>query len=210
MKSVPRHLCMIYDGDPAKSLPCIATLILGKLAQNFRCLYLNSPQMVEGIHPQLAAAGVDVSEEIRRGSLVLTSSQSHLVDGHFDPASMITMLTGAVRRALSEGYRGLFATGDMTWEFGPDQDFDTLLEYENALEDVFERLPHLSGVCQYHQGTLPVEALRKGLHTHRGLYVNETLRRINPYYKDPELLTRIQLTVSMKQVKERLDQLCAV
>lgn len=210
MTSVPRHMCMIYDGDPAKSLPCIATLILGKLALNYRCLYLNSPRMVAEVRSHLAAAGVDVAEETGRGSLVLSSGHSHLVDGHFDVASMITMLTGAVRRALSDGYRGLFATGDMTWEFGPDQNFETLLEYETALEDVFERLPHLSGVCQYHRGTLPVDAVRTGLHTHRGLYVNETLRQINPHYKDPRLLARVHVTVSTRQVQERLEQLCEV
>jgi len=47
------------------------------------------------------------------------------------------VLEAAVRQALSDGYRGLFATGDMTWEFGPDRDFKKLPEYELALQELF-------------------------------------------------------------------------
>ena len=36
------------------------------------------------------------------------------------------------RRALDDGYSGLWATGDMSWEFGPAKDFSMLLEYEWA------------------------------------------------------------------------------
>jgi MEDS: MEthanogen/methylotroph, DcmR Sensory domain len=198
---------MIYDGSPAQRLPSIANLVFVRLSANHRCLYLNSPPMVAGLRSYLAAAGVDVAQEVRRGSLVLSSDQSHLVNGYLNVANMLAMLEEAVRRALSDGYQGLYATGDMTWEFGPERNFEKLLEYEQGLEELFERFPHLSGVCQYHQATLPVDVVRSGLFAHRGVCINETLSRINPHYRDPELLRRVPAEASVAQVSERLSQL---
>jgi len=163
--------------------------------------------MVAGIRSYLAAAGVDVAEEVRRGSLVLSSDQGHLVNRSLDVRMMLGMLEEAVRRALSDGYRGLFATGDMTWEFGPERDFKKLLEYEQGLEELFGRYPHLSGVCQYHQDTLPLDAVRAGLYAHRGLFVNETLSRINPHYANADLLVKVSVRAAAAQVEERLGHL---
>jgi len=72
------------------------------------------------------------------------------------------------------------ASGDMTWEMGPDKDFSNLLEYEQRLEDFFQENEELSGVCQYHANTLPPEAVRQGLIAHSSIFVNETLYLINP------------------------------
>ena len=87
--------------------------------------------MVAGIKSQLAANGVDVQQSITNGSLVLSSEQSHLLgDWQFDISSMIGSLERALQQALKGGYQGLWATGDMTWEFGPSKDLTKLLEYE--------------------------------------------------------------------------------
>jgi hypothetical protein len=102
-----RHRCMIYEGSPAKHLPGLARLIRDKLRANNRCLYLNSLPMVAGIRSYLSAAGVDVAQEVNRGSLVLSSDQDHLLDGIFDPARMLDVLADAVSEALAQGYAGL-------------------------------------------------------------------------------------------------------
>ncbi len=61
-------------------------------------------------------------------------SSSHLTQGRFDPEGMIRMLQAALDQAIHDGYAGLWSTGDMTWEMDPDQDFQTLVEYEWRLE----------------------------------------------------------------------------
>ena len=153
-----------------------------KLEERHRCLYLDSPPMVAGMRSYLSAAGVDVAREVGKGSLVLSSDQGHLVDGHFDVDLMLRALEDAVQQALTDGYLGLWATGDMTWEFGSRKEFAKLLEYEGKLEDLFRRQPVLSGICQYHAETLPPEAVGQGLLTHPSLFINETLSRVNPHY----------------------------
>jgi hypothetical protein len=182
MEQIPRHQCLIYDGSPSRQLPALAALIRQKLGENYRCVFLNSPPMVAGIRSSLAAAGLDVALEMERGSLVLSSDRDHLVSGRFDPDRMMAMLSDALAQARRDGYQGLWATGDMTWEFGPQSNFVKLFEYECLLEDFFRNHPGLSGVCQYHADTLPHDALRQGLASHPAVFINESLARINPHY----------------------------
>jgi hypothetical protein len=186
MEPASRHQCLIYEGPPSRHLPALASVVCQKLNQNFRCLYLDSPVMVAGIRCYLAAAGIDVAQELAKASLVLSSDQRHLIEGRFDVARMMHTLDDSLRQALDDGYNGLWATGDMTWELGPRKDFPKLLEYEWRLEEFIREHPAMSGICQYHADTLPRGVLQQGLVTHRSMFVNETLSRINPYYLHPD------------------------
>lgn len=177
---------MIYEGSPAKHLSGLAALIVKQLTANKRCLYLNSPPMVAGIRSYLAATGLDVAAEVDRGTLVLSSDDGHLVNNRFDGERMLILLADAVDQALKDGYEGLWAAGDMTWEFGPEKNFSKLGEYERGLEELFRKQPALQGICQYHIDTLPVEAVEEALYTHRASYINETLSRINPCFVSPD------------------------
>ena len=123
MHQPSRHQCLIYSGSPARHLPALAALMRRKLEECHRCLYLDSPPMVAGMRSYLSAAGVEVAREVEKGSLVLSSDQGHLVDGHFDVDLMLRGLEDAVQHALNDGYLGLWATGDMTWEFGSRKEF---------------------------------------------------------------------------------------
>jgi hypothetical protein len=173
---------MIYDGPPSRMLPALVATIRQRLDAHLRCLYINSPAMVAGFRSQLYAAGTDVQYELARGALVLGSDTSHLVDGRFEMNRMIDMLEAAVQTALADGYEGLFATGDMTWEFGSEKELSKLLEYEWRLEQLFHKHAALSGICQYHRDLLPREAVREGLVSHASLFINDTISRLNPHY----------------------------
>jgi hypothetical protein len=182
MHEIPRHQCLIYEGSPVAQLPAIAAMIRKKLRENYRCLYLNSPPMVTGLRSYLFAGGVDVPTEVKKGSLVLSSDSRHLENDIFDPDRMLTMLNAAVAAALNDGYDGVWATGDMSWEFGPKKDFSKLLEYEWRLEELFHKESNLSGVCQYHTDTLPADVMRQGYLAHQALFVNDTLSVLNAHY----------------------------
>jgi hypothetical protein len=173
---------MVYHGPPSAHLADIGRTLRDKLQANHRCLYLNSPPMVAGMRSHLASLGLEPRELAERGALILSSDQGHLVDGKFDVGRMLHLLEDAVNQALRDGYVGLWAAGDMTWEFGNETNFTKLLEYERLLEIFMQRTPAMSGVCLYHRDTLPAHAVATGLATHTCEYLNATLSRLNPGY----------------------------
>lgn len=178
----PQHQCFIYEGAPSSHLADIARTLIQKLKANHRCLYLNSPPMVAGMRWHLSAAGLDLKEQMERGALVLLSDQSHLRGEKFDVARMLELLRDGVKQALADGYLGLWAAGDMTWEFGSEANLDKLLEYERSLEEFMQSNPALSGICLYHRDTLPAHAIQTALITHPALYISTALSQINPLY----------------------------
>jgi len=180
--TLPRHQCMIYEGLPSRHLQGLALTLISKLKSNKRCLYLNSPMMVDEMSLMLISLGVNISMETKKGSLILASDQDHLVDGAFDVEKMLDMLDTTLQSALSDGYAGLWATGDMTWELGSEKDMAKLFDYERRLETYMERNPELSGICQYHRDTIPFRAIKIALHAHPAIYINDTLSRLNPDY----------------------------
>jgi signal transduction histidine kinase len=185
---ISRHKCLVYEGDPAEHLRVVAPLLAEGLRDGCRSLYLGSPEMCRRAESALIAGGLDVAREKKRGALVLSSDRSHLDGGRFDPKAMVDSLRRAIEEAVRDGFPGgLCASGDMRWELGADENFDTLLEYEARLEDVFRTLP-LRGICQYHKATVPPRALRDALMTHRSVLLGDELFADNLFYVPPELL----------------------
>ena len=206
MGPASRHQCLLYESAPSQHLPTLAVVMRRKIQQNHRCLYLNSVPMVAGMQSYLAAAGLDVATEIAKGSLVLTSEQGHLVDGHFDIDRMMGTLGDALSQALLDGYAGLWATGDMTWEMGPDKDFSKLMQYEWRLEEFLQMHCEMGGICQYHAKAMPKEALRTGLVSHKSLFINETLSLVNPYYVEKDTFTDAVRGLELDSAALRLCQ----
>ena len=81
MEQESRHQCLIYEGSPSQQLPTLAAMVQRMLNEGYRCLYLNSRPMVAGMRSYLAAAGIDVEQEIAKASLVLSSEPSVSADG---------------------------------------------------------------------------------------------------------------------------------
>jgi len=173
---------MIYEGAPSIHLADIARTLRQKRNENYRCLYLNSAPMIAGMRSHLAALGMDVEKEIAEGALVLSADQGHLLDGRFEANRMIEALHVALQLALADGFAGLWAAGDMTWEFGSETNLPKLLDYERRLEVFMHSHPQLCGVCLYHRDTLPRQAIDDALATHPALYVSATLSQLNPAY----------------------------
>lgn len=186
---IPRHRCLLYEGPPSRQLPKLAAVICQKIDENYRCLYLNSPTMVARMESYLAARGIDVLENTKRGRLVMSSEQHDSNHGVFDVDAMIQGLEDALTHALEDGCKGLWASGDMTWELGRARDFSRLLEYERRLEELFQKHPELEGICQYHADTVPPEAIKKGRTAHPALFISERLSVVNPDYR-PEVHLR--------------------
>ena len=201
MELEPRHQCMIYGGSPSHKLPMLAAIIQRKLDEGYRCLYLNSAPMVAGMGSTLASIGIDVVAEITKQRLVL-SSEPVSPWKNFNGHVLLEKLENSLDQALKDGYKGLWASGDMTWEFGPGRDFTKLLEYEMGLEELFGKRNELCGICQYHMDTLPQDVMRQSLLVHPGISISDTLTRINPFYLQSSWPTD-------KKTNHKLDEIIA-
>jgi hypothetical protein len=204
MEGETRHQCLIYEGPPSKGLSALTEVICKKLAEGYCCLYLNSAPMVAGIRSYLSSKGIDVSAEIANGSLVI-SSEPVSVGKQFEMEKMLSNLEGTLDQALKDGYKGLWASGDLSWEFGSDRSFAQLLEYEWRLEEIFRRRPELCGICQYHRDTLPARAMQDGLIAHRAIFINETLSLLNPHYALTNLTDSPRYGTALDEV---ISELC--
>jgi MEDS: MEthanogen/methylotroph, DcmR Sensory domain len=182
MQHESRHQCLIYEGSPSHKLKLVATILQRKLNEGYRCLYLNSAPMVAGMRSTLAAMGVNVASEVSRSAIIL-SSETVPPGEEFESDVMLAKLEDFLEQSLKDGYKGLWASGDMTFELGPKKDFSKLLEYESKLEEMIQRRKELCGVCQYHCDTLPKDILGQGLLVHANIILNETLTIVNPYYE---------------------------
>ena len=187
-EEVSRHKCLIYDGRLSEQLSVIVPFLLDGLRNNWRCLYVASPEAAQMVERALAAMGVNTVAEARRNALVISSDRSHLSVGTFDPGLMVDWLSDSIDDAVRAGFEGLCATGDMRWELGADENFDYLLEYEARLEQLFRSKP-LRGICQYHRDILPPQAIRHALVTHRSAYVGTALEPDNFFYFPPEVIS---------------------
>jgi hypothetical protein len=59
-------------------------------------------------------------------------------------------------------------------QLSPEKDFTNLVEYDQRLDDLFQKQPALCGICQYHKDTLPQKCVRQGFRLH------DDLRLANP------------------------------
>jgi DcmR-like sensory protein len=178
-----RHQGFMYHGSPSHHIPMMAAVIKARLEQKHRCLYFDSEPMAAGLRFHLAQIGVDVARETAQNSLVVSSHLGHLSeDQTFDIDRMIATLEDALNQTLRDGYVGLWASGDIAWEFGPKVDFGQLIQYEIRLEDFVCAHPEMSGICQYHAGVLPPDAMQAGHEMHPSFFINETQSRLNPAY----------------------------
>lgn len=204
----PRHHCLVYEGSPERHLPVLAAAIRQKLRQGYRCFYLNSPEMVAEMRTCLQETGLDVAAQLEKGALVVSSDQCLRADGKFDSEAMLRGLADSLERALADGYKGLWASGDMKWEFGPSGDFSELLDYERRLDEFFETHPELIGVCQYHADVLPRQAMREGLLAHPSVFINETMELLNPHYEPAKPVEKkVERTSEVESSLDRLLQL---
>jgi hypothetical protein len=184
-----RHQCMIHEGAPFQQFHRLSSVIAERLKSNYRCFYANHPEMVAGMRLYLDAHGLDVAGETERGALVLTSEQTHLIDGRFDANRILSMLEWVLDESARDGFAGVWGSGDVAWELGSDLDVDKLIAYERGAEEVSARRPELQCVCLYRVDALPRDFAHPAFSTHRSIYVDDATSLLNPYY-DPQKTSR--------------------
>lgn len=179
------HVCALYT-TPEEQLAAAIEYIRGGLERGERCLYVCCEHAIPAFRMALRDAGIDVDSEEKLGALILiTKEDGHLKGGSFDPDRMITMLHAAVEDALTAGFAGLCAAGDMSWVLDGAPGTERLAEYEARL-NAFYKNNRALGLCQYSRTKMPPESLDHGIATHRYVRMEGPILLENPFYEPPE------------------------
>lgn len=178
------HLCLIYETQEEQFSAVMPFMRMG-LERGERCIYVVDDNTAATVLGGMEAAGVDVESAIESGRLAVVSSRdSYLKQGYFDPDWMIDFLEKATGDAISDGFSALRVAGEMTWMLGGALGSERLVEYEARLNCFFPRHRSLA-MCQYNRRRFPAAILRDVISTHP-LVVCGGMVCSNFYYIPPD------------------------
>jgi signal transduction histidine kinase/ActR/RegA family two-component response regulator len=180
------HLCLIYD-RAAEQMAALVPFLKRGLAAAERCLYLAAAATTELAERALASEGIDVGRERERGALVLlTSRDSFLQGGRFNPGAMTDLLRQAEQDALDDGFTGLRLASEMSWCLGQEPGTERFLEYEAMLNRFLEGSRSV-GLCQYDRSRFSPRVVYDILRTHPFAVLGEEVCP-NVFYEPPEMV----------------------
>jgi DNA-binding CsgD family transcriptional regulator len=154
------------------------------LERGSKVVYILDDSTVEAILAYLRRDGLDVEPYLARGQMVfLTSAETYMQEGVFDPDTMIALLQVQTDQALAEGYPALRITGEMGWTLRGLPGSERLIEYEAKLNEFFPGNKCIV-LCQYDWRAFGPQLVMDVLSTHAVAVVN-TIVYDNYYYVSP-------------------------
>ena len=159
------HVCFLYETEEEHRALLTQYLRHG-LDRGEKVLYVADARTADVILEYLRDDGVTVEPYLTSGQLgIRTASDTYLQGGVFDPNKMIASLRRETERALTEGYKALRGTGEMTWALRGLPGSQRLMEYESKLNTFFSGGQCL-GLCQYDRRYFDLAMLEQVLLTH--------------------------------------------
>ena len=159
------HLCFLYETGEEHRAVITSFLRLG-LERGEKVLYIVDSYTSEVVIGYLRDDGVEAEPYLASGQLsILGVDETNIREGIFDPDEMIALLRSETEKALTEGYRALRITGEMTWVLRDLAGSARLIEYEATLNKFFPE-SKCSAICQYDRRRFDPDVLLDVLATH--------------------------------------------
>jgi hypothetical protein len=159
------HIAWLYEMEERHRAVLTPFLRQG-LEEGEKVLYIVDYHTAETILDYLRGAGLDVEPYLASGQLaVLTSDETFLREGFFDPEGMIIFLKTKTEQALAEGYTALRSSSEMTWALRGLPGSHRLMEYEARLNEFVPGSKCLLA-CQYDRRRFGPKVLLDALRTH--------------------------------------------
>jgi len=175
------HSCSFYETDEQRQALLRAFVAQG-LRQQEKVVLITDELTESATVSHLDLVGIDLQSNIAPGQLrTLTTLQTFLHQGYFNPPTMLAWLQMETRRAEAEGYSALRVVAEMTWALRRVEGSERLIEYETELN------AFLSGhkcriLCQYDGHRFGPAVLQHVMTTHPTVVVGCAVCH-NPYYR---------------------------
>jgi signal transduction histidine kinase len=173
------HVCTLYNHRDEEVAIAVAYIRAG-LDRGEQCLCVVDDGG-ESILEALAAEGVDIDAEIRRGRL--TIFENPLAPG-FQTQDMLGKIEEYASRSRKAGHAGFRLVGEMTWTLNGDLKALAEFEAQLNLNRIWERHA-CAGLCQFDVRRFTPETLREMIIVHPLVVLGDRICR-NPYYVAPE------------------------
>ena len=178
------HMCLIYDND-SQCRKIISRFLSGGLASGEQVGYFADSSTPEEVRYWLKEMGVSVPNEGPGGPFnVYTAEKVYCPCGKFVPSEMLAKLKDFYTTAITDGYKGVRVSGEMSWALKNIPGSECLMEYEALVNTILEEYP-VTPICQYDARRFNGTTLLNVLRVHPMMIVNGQIVH-NPYYMKPE------------------------
>ena len=124
------HLCLLYETEE-KYRSFVFPFLRQGLELNEKVVYSSDVHSFQDITDMLKSVFPGEGRELLQTQFhVLSSRDTYLKYRYFDPDAMIESVREEIELALSEGYAGLRAAGEMSWALSGAAGAERLIEYE--------------------------------------------------------------------------------
>jgi hypothetical protein len=196
----PVHSACIFKTDEEQR-EAVASFLFEGLSLGEKCLYVLDGRTKDDVVDSLSGRG-DVQKAVDEGQVTfLDRDDAYLMDGRFDPDSMLGLIRRANKSAKADGFNGFRATGEMSWHKAGLPGSDRLMEYEARVNFLNAELGS-SFLCQYHEPSFDSSTLIDVLHTHPRMVIRGE-RCVNPYFVSPEDFIAMRAGRTPREVYEK-------
>lgn len=182
------HCSLIYESEKEWQDIVLAFIIQG-LVKGEKCVYVVDKREIDYIATCLASKGVNVSQVIESGQLLLVKPENVIdISKSKDPDQVINIYLQWLESFMEEEYSAIRISSEALFRISDYQPY-AFLELQLKLNrDVFPRYP-LMALCQYHRYNEHPLILRDALFSNMWLIKNYRIFK-NPFYISPEFYFR--------------------
>jgi len=177
------HIASFFKDDNDQFSTAVPFIIAG-LENREKIIYITDRNTKDDVLDAVMRVR-NVQDAVDKGHLIfMTSDQTYLKDGHFDPNRMLSLLRESEERAMGEGYTRLRASGEMDWYCSESPGVEKIMEYEARINQMFPG----SGsniLCQYYEPDFEPGMLMDVIRVHPRVVVHGEMCH-NPYYLPPD------------------------
>ena len=174
------HICAFYSSDTERK-DILVPFLKKAIRTGDRCICLVERDEVETILQGLEA---ETSTKPDEDWLELqTSEETYLVDGRFDPESMLAFWVRIFDDAKARGWSFVRIISEASWIFRDIPGINEFMAYESKYNQISRHYPHVT-VCMYDLDVFGPEMLISILKTHPYVLVGGVVHE-NPDYMEP-------------------------
>ncbi len=180
------HACAFFDSRDIE-YSVLGSYYKDGLVAGEKVIHIVQPALHGDHRARLRKLGVDVEVSELRGALeILSTDDTYLAGGRFDPDKMLATIDSAIATAKEKGFPRARLMGNMGWAFQGAPGSEHLIEYEARVNDVLSRTRQ-PAICVYDTAKLSGAMMLDILRSHPLTIVNGAVHE-NPFFTPPDIL----------------------